>query len=220
MKATHYLACILMSGALLTGCTQTTPSMMNTSKAELVDETHMEQIPYDKLDDISMAILANQYSRYGDGQLELTMAYDPSSKNFTAMHARNKLKELEKMLAMKGVTSVKTSTLAMKGEAPSLMVMYPSVSAQAPSDCDHMPGVKDNKTGRFLGNYKFGCSVEMFTAQQVYRPSDLRGRGGEAMGVNEGRRITSVMETYHTLNDRQASGELEDILERDDLQAD
>lgn len=76
-------------------------------------------------------------------------------------------------------------------------------------------------TERDLGPYKFGCGIDMMLARQVARPADLQGRGGEVMGVNDGRRITNVVETYSTLNDEQSVGALnpERVLERDRLQA-
>lgn len=209
------LACFLIAA-----CTQATPSMVNTSMPELRSETHMEQIPADKVDDLSVAILAQQYSRFGIGPLELTMTYDPKSKTYTAMKALHTLKQVEDKLATKGLTNVKMDTLAVEGQKPSLMVMYPSTHAQAPSDCGAMPGLNDNVTGReIVKPYKFGCGVETMLAKQIYRPADLQGVGGEVMGMNEGRRISSVMETYHTLNEQQASGALGDTLERDNLQA-
>lgn len=220
MKNYNYIA-LMTLGLLLGACTQSTPSMMNTSKIELVDDTHVEQIPYDKLDAFSMAILADQYSKYGDGPLELTMAYDPSSKTFTAMKARQKLNELEGLLAKKGIMNVKTSTLAMKGESPALMVMYPSVTAQGPGDCDVMPGLMNNETGRFFEDYKFGCSTETLIAKQVARPADLRGRDASGAGPNEGRRIVNVVDTYQTLNSQQSQGSLDTdlALERRDLES-
>ena len=219
MIRSHVFLTALLGCALVAGCTQSTPSMMNTSKPELVSETHIEQIPSENVDDIAIAILADQYSRFGNGPLELTMTYDPKSKNYTAMKARHSLSSVKAKLAKKGITNVKLDTLAVEGETPSLMVMYPSVVAQGPSDCGVMPGLEDYQTTRHIGMYQFGCATETLLAKQVARPSDLQGRGGNVMGVNEGRRITNVMETYHTLNEDQAAGALTETLERDGLQA-
>ncbi len=220
MKTVQTYATLFLGCLLVAGCTQTTPSMMNTSPIELRSETHMEQIPLEHIDDLSMSILAQQYTRYGDGPLELTMTYDPKSKSYTAMKALHTLKGVEEKLATKGLANVKMDTLAVEGQKPALMVMYPSVQAQAPSDCGAMPGLNDNITGReLLAPYKFGCGVETMMARQVYRPADLRGRGGEVMGVNDGRRISNVMTTYHTLNERQATGDLVETLERENIQS-
>ena len=216
----------LISCALLGGCSQQhTPSLMNTSKPELVRETHIEQIPIDKVDEMSMAILADRYTRYGAGELELTMTYDPRSKGYTAMKAVRDVKNAKNMLAKKGITNVKADTLAVHGEDPVLMILYPSATAQAPSTCGTMPGLESYATDSVEGgivDYRMGCGVESMLARQIYRPSDLEGVGGDAMGVSEGRRVVSVVETYNTLNDRQAAGELDRnaTLERDGLEAD
>lgn len=207
------IGCALFTGA----CTQTTPSMMNTSMVELNTETHVEQIPGDMINETTLSILAHQYTKHGDGPLELTMTYDPASKVHTAKKSLLKLKEVEKMLAKKGLGNIKTDALPLEGLEPVLMVMYPSVQAQAPSDCGAMPGLFNNKTDRFIDNYKFGCGTETLLAKQISRPADLRGRGGDVVGPADGRRITSVLETYHTLNEQQASGALQEGLERENL---
>lgn len=123
------------------------------------------------------------------------MAFDPKSKTFTAMSALNKLKEVKMKLSRKGVKNIVTETLAVDGAKPALMISFDSVHAQAPSDCEVMPGVTRNKTTRFLGEYKFGCSVETMLAKQITRPADLEGVGG-LDDTGSGRRDSNVIESY------------------------
>lgn len=225
MQTLYKAVSLVLGCAALGACAQQyTPSLMNTSKIELERETHMEQIPLNMVDDLSMAILADQYTRYGTGALELTMTYDPASKTFTAMKALQELNKAKDMLEKKGVAGVKTSTLPVAGESPVLMVLYPSATAHAPSDCGAMPGLYDNVTDvkrEITNGYRIGCGIETAMAQQVYRPADLEGRGGQDMGVSEGRRLTNVVETYHVLNDREQAGELDyqRTLEREALES-
>ncbi len=179
---------------LLIACTQTTPSMMNVSPVELSRETVVEQIPLEEINDGLLAQIANHHQKNSNSPLELTMTYDPKSKNFTAMNAVNELKRINKALRYKGVSNMVTQTVAVPEGNPSLMVSYDTVMAHAPSDCDPMPGLNNNQTGRFLGDYKFGCGVESMIARQIARPSDLEGNA--TLGPRDSRRDSAVIEEY------------------------
>ncbi|NQZ13858.1 MAG: hypothetical protein HRT94_03395 [Alphaproteobacteria bacterium] len=185
----------VLSVLALGACTQNSPSMMNTSPVELQKQTVIEQIPLNQINDVLISALADDYQKLGSGVLELTMAFDPKSKTFTAMNALNKLKEVKTKLARKGVRSVVTETLAVEGAQPMLMVSFDTVQAQAPSDCETMPGLEVNKTTRFIDEYKFGCSVETMLARQIARPSDLEGVDG-LDNQDGGRRETNIVDAY------------------------
>lgn len=196
---------------ILMACTQTTPSMMNTSKPELSRETVVEQIAVEDINDGLLSRIAAHHRKSSNGPLELTITYDPKSKSFTAMKAVNELKHVSEVLKYKGVRNMVTQTLVVPEGNPSLLVSYDTVMAHAPSDCDIMPGLDTNKTGRFLGDYKFGCSVETMFTQQIARPADLEGNA--TLGKRDARRDSVVVEDYAIGNPRPP---LEGI-ERDDL---
>lgn len=185
----------ILSVLALTACTQNTKSMMNTSRVEIKKQTVMEQVPVSQINDVVLSALSDDYKRLGSGALELTMVFDPKSKTFTAMSALKKLEEVKFKLARKGVKTVVTETLAVDGAQPSMMISFDSVHAGAPSDCGVMPGLDNNQTTRFIGEYKFGCSVETMLAKQIARPSDLEGVGG-LDNAGGGRREANVVETY------------------------
>ncbi len=202
---------ILLLPFLIMACTQTTPSMMNTSSVALSRETVVEQVALDNINDGLLSTLASHYASTGSGPLELTMTYDPTSRSFTAMGAVNELKEISQALRYKGVKNVITQTLAVPDGRPSLMVSYDTVLAHAPPDCVAMPGLANNLTGRDLGQYKFGCGVESMLAQQIARPADLEGNDG--LGKRGAKREVGVLSDY-------ASGvprEPLDGIEREDL---
>lgn len=208
-----YFSLIILGAVSLTACTQTTPSMMNTSRIELARETNMEQIPLNEINDTTIASLAGQYSKYGSGALDLTMTYDPKAKDFTAMKAVHELKYVQGALKKKGVRNMTAQTLAVPDGKPSLIVSFDTVAAQAPSDCAPMPGLELNKTDRDLGTYKFGCSVETALAKQIARPADLEGNSD--MGARSARREAVVVEGYSAGVPREAL----DGIERGDLAA-
>lgn len=176
------------------GCTQTTPSMMNVSPVELSQETVVEQINVDHINDALLGNIANHHRKSSNSPLELTMTYDPASRDFTAMSAVNELKKIAKALRYKGVKNMITQTVAVPEGNPSLMVSYDTVTAHTPSGCEPMPGLDNNVTGRDLGTYKFGCGVEGLIAQQIARPRDLEGNA--SLGRRDARRDAGVVESY------------------------
>lgn len=194
MKKFIFTIPLLIMASAITGCTQTTPSMMNTSSVELSRETVVEQVALENINDGLLSTLASHYSSTGSGPLELTMTYNPTSRSFTAMGAVNELKQINQALRYKGVKNVITQTLAVPEGKPSLMVSYDTVLAHAPSDCAPMPGLANNLTGRDLGTYKFGCGVESMLAQQIARPSDLEGNDG--LGTRGAERDVNVLRDY------------------------
>lgn len=196
---------------LLMACTQTTPSMMNVAPVELSRETVVEQIVVEDINDTMLAQIANHHRKSSDSALELTMTYDPTSRSFTAMSAVNELKRISTALRYKGVRNMVTQTLAVPEGKPSLMVSYDIVMAHAPSGCDPMPGLDNNQTSRFLGEYKFGCGVESMIARQIARPADLEGNA--TLGVRDARRDGNVIEGYSAGVPREPL----DGIEREDL---
>lgn len=181
--------------SFLTACApQYTPSMMNTSSVELARESIVEQIPLASITPETMTYIAQQYQKNGNGILDLTMTYDPRSKDFTAMNAVHGLQAIEKTLKQNGVTQYETQTLAVPDGKPSLMVSYDMIRAQAPSDCQPMPGLDTNETGRFIGDYKFGCGIETAIAKQIARPADLEGNA--TLDRRTARRDSVVIEGY------------------------
>ena len=206
-----HLALGICAAGLLSACTQSTPSMMNTAKVELARETSVEQIPISEVNEANIGKLAHQYRKYGSGPLDLTMTFDPKSKDFTAMNARRALDVVEQDLRKNGVSNITAQTLAVPDGKASLMVSYDIVQAMAPSNCEPMPGLYNNETGRFIGDYKFGCGVETVFAKQIARPSDLEGRS--EMGVRDARRDSVILENYSSGVTQQPL----DGIERDDL---
>lgn len=212
MRSKIFQNSVLVLAVFMVGaCTQTTPSMMNTNKIELAQETIVEQIPLADVNANLLAHLANQYRKHGNSAMDLVITYDPAAKDFTAMNAVHELGHIKQGLAANGVKNITAQTLAVLQGTPSLMVTFDSVRAQAPSNCAPMPGLESNETGRFIGDYKFGCGVESMMAKQIARPRDLMGN--DNMDRRDARREASVLEGY-------ASGQprtpLEGI-EREDL---
>ncbi|MCI5061232.1 MAG: CpaD family pilus assembly lipoprotein [Alphaproteobacteria bacterium] len=194
MKNSRYILILPVLVVLLAGCTQTTPSMMNTSRIESIQGSTIEQIPLADLDEASIAVIAEQHRRYGTGPLDLTMTFDPKSKDFTAMKAIQTTKTIQESLKQKGVPHSSVQTMAVSEGTPSLIVTYDTVQVQAPSDCAPMPGLTNYDTTRFIEEYKFGCGVETMMAKQIARPKDLTGNA--ELDTRGGRRESVVTDGY------------------------
>lgn len=191
-KITKNLTLSLSLGLLLGACTPLhTESAMNNSRVEIARESVVEQIPMAQVNDAVLGNLAMQYNKTSNGSLDITLTYDPASKNYTAMSALHDLKDIKMALHKEGVQNVVTQTLAVPNGQPFLMVSYDTLRAQAPTGCPEMPGLNDNNTGRFIDDYKFGCGTESIIAQQIARPSDLEGK--DVMSEASGRRAAIIV---------------------------
>ena len=206
---------IYLFGAIfiLNACTLTSPSMLSSEPMQLSKTTMMEQVRFSDLNDNVLSALAHHYTKYGASTLDLTMTYDPSATDFTAAEAAHQLRHVKQNLAKKGVTNVSTQTQAIPNGTASLLVSYDMVQALAPLGCQAMPGLYREGTTRFIGDYKFGCSVDMMVANQIAHPADLQGTS--ILGDASGRRQAAVLEG-HLKGD--AKPPLAGI-ERDDLQS-
>ncbi|HEU4837863.1 MAG TPA: hypothetical protein VFS88_00460, partial [Micavibrio sp.] len=103
MKKTIVLTLLLVSATGLAACArQSTPSMMNTSRPQLVPETALQQVPVAEVTDGYVYNLVENYKRYGVDTLQLSLAYDPASKTYNAMKAFEDLAAVKGKLAKLG----------------------------------------------------------------------------------------------------------------------
>ena len=191
LKNSLVLLCALI---MMGGCTQQIPSIMNNSKPVLANETIVEQIPLAYVNEATLSDLAKMYRQSGANDLDLTMVYDPQSKDFTAMKAVHKLKEVRATLNANGVQNIEAQTLAVPDGTPMLIVSYNAVTAHGPLDCPMIPGMEDRRTDRDLGTYRLGCATETMISKQIARPSDLAGNS--ELGPRDGRRDSIMLNDY------------------------
>lgn len=199
---------LLMGVSVLPACArQSTPSMMNTSRPQLVSETSMLQVPLKDATPAYLNKLANHYERYGANSMRLSLAYDPSSKDYGAVKAFGDLSKIKSNLETMGVRGISAETMKVSGSEPTLMVSYDAVTAAAPAGCRNMPGMEDGLTTEQIGDYRFGCSTDDLVAKQIYRPSDLAGNDG--YDAADGRRAANGVEYYRRVDQTEAEAPLE-----------
>jgi len=212
MNRTLVFAAILGSWSLA-ACTQTTPSMMNNNNPRLSSETTMQQTPVAAVNDNYIHSLAENFKRYGSSSMQLSLGYDPKSKSYTAMKAFKDLDRIKSQLASLGVQNVTAGTVQAEGSEPTLMISYDGLKATAPDGCTSLPGIDDNQTTRFIGDYKFGCSIDTLTARQIYRPADLKGN--DYMGEADGRRTANSLEYYRQVPAIKGQSQLNQLGQQD-----
>lgn len=215
MTRTFALTTLLLSLTALTACApQSTPSMVNTTRPTLAPETMMQQVEVSQISDGFLQSVAEKYKRYGTSTVRLALGYDESSKSYTSMNAFSDLASVKSRLGKMGVKGVVAETAKIeKGGKPVLWVTFDAVTALAPEGCTTMPGV-DHNTTRFMGEYKFGCSIDTITAEQLYRPADLQGNS--YMEPGSGRKAQTALESYHTVTDGEANEAL-NVFERSEI---
>lgn len=215
MTRNFALTGLLLSLTALTACgPQSTQSMVNTTRVTVAPETMMQQIEVSQISDGYLQGVAEKYKRYGTSTLQLTLGYDDTAKNYTAVNAFGDLANVKSRLGKMGIKSVVAETAKIgKGEKPVLWLTFDGVTAQAPEGCTTMPGV-DHNTTRFMGQYKFGCSIDTLVADQIYRPADLKGNS--YMEPGSGRRAQSGLEPYHIVTEGEANEELR-VFERSQI---
>jgi type IV pilus biogenesis protein CpaD/CtpE len=206
----------VLAAVLTAGCArQSTPSMMNTSMPRVSHETNMEQMPVADVSKGYLYRIAGNYERYGTEKLHLSLAYDPNSKTYNAMKAFKDLAGYKEDLKSMGIHSVQAETVKVEGIEPTLMVSYDMARALAPAGCRNMPGLDNGLTTEKIADYRFGCSLDTMLANQIYRPTDLYGRGDSDPG--DGRRSANNVEYYRQVEQEEAEGEIIRI-QRTDIQ--
>lgn len=167
-------------------------------KVELHSESHSIRVATDSLDRAGLMGLADHYSHYGDGPVEITVLYDPASRINTAMNAANEADRIVSLLKRKGVAQVSADTLPIggQGDVSETLISYDMVTAHAPTECTTSGGL-DGKQTVADEDYIHGCNIETALSRQIANPRDLAGREGLG-AAGSGRRQANVVEGYKT----------------------
>lgn len=187
---------------LVSACSteQFEPSEMNFSRVELIQDRYEKEMSVVGLSASALENLAEDWQRHGDGPMAVSVLYDPKARINGPINAGRQASQIADSLRMRGV-DVQGSALpvAGRGEELAALVSYPQTRARAPKGCGPMPGLDGTgpdfgKTGLNEG-YRAGCGIEGILAQQIARPSDLRGRAG-LKGPSDGRRVYQQTGSY------------------------
>lgn len=171
------------------------PTNVNTNKIRVEEKQYNELLETRDFDEAAARALANHYSRYGDGQVAVTITYDPKSSTNTASTASMELGRVLGALRAYGIDDVKGDILPVneRDSSSRILIGYTSYTAHAPDGCDVMQGVNNN-AANVDWNYKLGCTIDIMTARQVARPKDLLGNDRLTSGdaAREGERAMAI----------------------------
>lgn len=172
---------------------------LSDSRIQIKETLFSDDVSLSDANDEYLNALAYHYNKYGDGAVDLVIAYDPYSSNNTAMMATNKVADITESLREYGLSDIGARVMPVKdlGDEARLQVSYNSYNAEKPKGCDEvLPGI-DGTPVEFNPHYKLGCSTQTLMAKQVAKPKHLLGRGVVDQ-TTDGRVATNVVELYRT----------------------
>lgn len=179
----------------LSACDMYAPPQIVNTKTQLVPGEYAREYTTANLSGTTLAALAGDYLRFGDGTMEMMIAYDPRDPANNARRAAQHAERIADGLRHEGVVAPIIETMPVKGlGARSITyVNYRKVEASAPESCvETMPGMDHRDVKPMSKDYQYGCTVETLVARQISRPGDLRGR--EGIGGGDGRRGAALQE--------------------------
>lgn len=193
MKMRNTVLSLLALPVLMGGCTVYQEGHLTENRVQVREHALVQEMELSDLNADGVAGLAHHYNKHGEGGVELTLLYDPSSRTNTAMHAAQSGARLTRGLQDNGVDAVRSNILPVqgRGDAAGVVVSYRSYTAHAPRDCGVMPGFSDTDLGHDE-EYRLGCTMETLFARQVARPRDLLGRGRSADSA-DGKAFTNAV---------------------------
>ncbi len=167
------LTLILCSVLLLSACSMTPETWVNTDRVEIHNDQFTDTFELSTLNDNTLRAIAGVYERYGDGPMRVGL----TSRN------KNDASRITKTLKKYGVRDVMVEReMPERGAKEMAIISFPAITARAPEKCGMMPGADGITTlpdsGQGKGPYGFGCTVETMLARQVHKPRDLLGRPG------------------------------------------
>jgi pilus biogenesis lipoprotein CpaD len=196
LKPTRFAFLCLALSLSVSACKLREPDHFSKNTIRVEEEKVVHEVAVTDLTPVAVDALSTHYRRHGDGPLNLTVTYDPQSKQSSAMSARDDAVRVADLLRRNGVHNVKTSVLPVKDSGSSgAIISYLGYNALAPKDCEVMPGL-NNRAINADEDYKMGCSVDTLFARQIARPKDLLGQ--ETSATVDGRRAANQVELYRT----------------------
>lgn len=186
----------------LSACEMTSPSRVSTAPIDVRHERYSETMPVASVTREMTAMIADHYGRYGQGPVEVSVTHTAGK---SAVRAENDANRIAGWLRAGGVTEVRAGALPLDdaAQAGQVMINYTQVTARPPAGCPPHPaesrdGLAASEDGMFP-DYRFGCGVDSYIAQQVVRPKDLLGNA--ALDRASGERAATRLGDYRAGKD-------------------
>lgn len=177
----------------LGGCDLAEPTTLTQKNVVVQEHGFSDEILTADLTHSYLSGVAEHFSKYGNGVLDVVVTYDPHNHRNTAMMAGQNVANVTANLRDLGVKSVNARVIPVmdQGDYSKTLVSYDYYTAQAPDGCGSMPGM-DGAEVVVNPDYQLGCTVKALTAQQVSRPKDLMGTENTDH-LTEGRSATNIV---------------------------
>lgn len=193
------LIMMALVGLALSACEMTSESYISTAPIEIRHDRYNEVLPVQAVNNELAQMMGRHYDRFGQGPMNVTVTYPVGTSE---MKAQKEGARIAKLMNKAGINDVQVTTLPVNDPEQSgqAMINYMQVTAHPPKGCDPHPaesrdGLVGSADGRFT-NYRFGCGVDTYIAQQVVRPKDLLGNETLAQGSAD--RASARLDDYRT----------------------
>ncbi|MBI2233919.1 MAG: hypothetical protein HYU57_02785 [Micavibrio aeruginosavorus] len=189
---------VLVAILLMGGCDSivyNVPTEVTDNRAEVYRSSTDFEIKTSDLGEPQLQKIAQDYRRYGETPMQVTVTYDPVSQVNTARRASEAAARISDGLRAQGVRAINIDTMPVQalGDGSTTLVSYDALEARAPSGCESAIDM-DFATFKQADDYKLGCSIETHLAKQVTRPKDLMG--SDHMDNAQGRYTANSLERY------------------------
>ena len=173
------------------------PPLTIENRMEVHSQDYDHTFDTEMLTKTELRKLARHYDRYGGGDLNITVLYDPKSKRNTASKASEALSKILRHLKAANIHQARGDILPVRnqGEISKTIVDYKTYHASAPSECTEAPGLNGNGTDPTNLEYKLGCGMADYASRQIARPKDL-AVGIQQRGKADANRPVRAVNTY------------------------
>lgn len=193
------MTCTLALGVSLIGvsaCSMYKEGTVTPERVKVAEKNDFKEYNVSTLDQAALEDIAHNYKKYGDGDVYVTVTYDPRSREGTAMNASGHAARIVKTLGNLGMP-VHADIMPVKDSVyMKALFSYDTYMAEAPDCGGTLPGLMD-RDHRTDMDYKMGCSIETMLAKQVSRPKDLLGND-PTVSTTDGRGVSNQIELVRT----------------------
>lgn len=187
------LSLVLIAG--LSACSLHEPTFYSPRKVEVVESTGNLKLETSQIDKAALSGIASDYRSHGDGEILVTVTYNPSDRANSAMAATDNAAMMVRSLRENGVTNVKTDILPVVNSQQSMThIQYTRYDARMPEGCTNMLDDGDMESDAYR-DYELSCTTNDYIARQVANPKDLLGRG-HSQEPTDGRKRGNVVEGH------------------------
>lgn len=189
------LCCAVLAAVVLSGCSVTSPSHVETGEIRVRDIMKTALLPATEADMAKANVAADDYARNGRSTPRLVVPY-MKGKPISRMAAQRVGEAYKNAFISLGVRNllVDYAETEDKEAARNAVLSYTATIALPPPQCMNMMGHRGAGAIPEGEKYSFGCGLKTAFSQQIADPEDLLGTPGSPDDI--ARRQGPMMENY------------------------